>query len=93
MSFVSVTGGIFESNNSVYILRVETFIPIKFHNTIVYNAHCYNYLFIDSPVLLSFPHFYMGDKKLRDAVLGMDPPEADKHEFYIDIQPVSTYFL
>lgn len=41
----------------------------------------------DSPVLLSFPHFYMGDQKLREAVHGIDPPDADRHEFYIDVQP------
>ncbi|XP_050061289.1 lysosome membrane protein 2 isoform X3 [Aphis gossypii] len=41
----------------------------------------------DSPVLLSFPHFYMGDPRLREAVLGMDEPDADRHEFYIDVQP------
>lgn len=31
----------------------------------------------------------MGDQKLREAVDGIDPPDADRHEFYIDIQPVS----
>jgi len=41
----------------------------------------------DSPVLLSFPHFYMGDPRLREAVHGMDEPDADRHEFYIDVQP------
>lgn len=51
------------------------------------------YLFADSPVLLSFPHFYMGDPRLREAVLGMDEPDADRHEFYIDVQPVSDHFL
>lgn len=45
----------------------------------------------DSPVLLSFPHFYMGDQRLRNAVQGMDEPDADRHEFYIDVQPVSIF--
>lgn len=49
------------------------------------------FVFADSPVLLSFPHFYMGDPKLREAVQGMDAPDPDRHEFYIDIQPVSTH--
>lgn len=45
--------------------------------------------FLDSPVLLSFPHFYLADDSLRTAVNGISPPEKDKHELFIDIQPVS----
>lgn len=41
----------------------------------------------DSPVLLSFPHFYLGDEKLRSAVEGISPPLKEKHGFYIDVQP------
>jgi len=53
------------------------------------NELCRLFFRTDSPVLLSFPHFYMGDQKLREAVHGIDPPDADRHEFYIDVQPVS----
>ncbi|XP_043529819.1 scavenger receptor class B member 1 isoform X1 [Frieseomelitta varia] len=42
----------------------------------------------DSPVLLSFPHFYLADPALRDAVTGISPPIEDKHQFYIDVQPM-----
>lgn len=45
----------------------------------------------DSPVLLSFPHFYMGDQSLRTAVEGISPPEKEKHQFFIDVQPVSGF--
>nr|CAD7571878.1 unnamed protein product [Timema californicum] len=41
----------------------------------------------DSPVLISFPHFYLADPKLRDAVEGISPPEKEKHQLYIDVQP------
>ncbi|XP_055318863.1 scavenger receptor class B member 1 isoform X1 [Sitodiplosis mosellana] len=41
----------------------------------------------DSPILLSFPHFYMGDPTLRLQVEGMTPPEKEKHQFFIDVQP------
>jgi hypothetical protein len=41
----------------------------------------------DSPILLSFPHFYMGDQSLRTAVEGISPPEKEKHQFFIDVQP------
>lgn len=44
--------------------------------------------FVDSPVLISFPHFYMADDSLRTAVDGMSPAEKDKHQFFIDVQPV-----
>ncbi|CAH0548952.1 unnamed protein product [Brassicogethes aeneus] len=42
----------------------------------------------DSPVLLSFPHFYLADDKYRTAVEGISPPEPEKHKFYIDVQPL-----
>lgn len=42
----------------------------------------------DSPVLLTFPHFYLADPALREAVTGISPPEAEKHELYIDVQPM-----
>uniref|UniRef100_A0A1B6ES61 Scavenger receptor class B member 1 n=1 Tax=Cuerna arida TaxID=1464854 RepID=A0A1B6ES61_9HEMI len=41
----------------------------------------------DSPIMLSFPHFYLADPKLREAVEGISPPEAEKHQLYIDVQP------
>ncbi|XP_003426273.1 scavenger receptor class B member 1 isoform X2 [Nasonia vitripennis] len=41
----------------------------------------------DSPVLLSFPHFYLADPALREAVTGISPPEAEKHQLFIDVQP------
>ncbi|XP_014612664.1 PREDICTED: scavenger receptor class B member 1 [Polistes canadensis] len=42
----------------------------------------------DSPVLLSFPHFYMADPALREAVIGVSPPVQEKHELFVDIQPM-----
>lgn len=41
----------------------------------------------DSPIMLSFPHFYLADPALREAVEGISPPEKEKHELFIDIQP------
>ncbi|XP_066594971.1 scavenger receptor class B member 1 [Prorops nasuta] len=41
----------------------------------------------DSPVLLSFPHFYLADPALREAVTGISPPVAEKHQLFIDVQP------
>lgn len=41
----------------------------------------------DSPILLSFPHFYLADDSLRTAVEGISPPEKEKHQLFIDIQP------
>lgn len=42
----------------------------------------------ESPVLLSFPHFYLADPMLREAVSGISPPSADKHQLFIDVQPM-----
>lgn len=44
---------------------------------------------VDSPVMLSFPHFYLADPKLLEAVEGISPPDPEKHQLYIDVQPVS----
>ncbi|KAJ8706232.1 hypothetical protein PYW08_010858 [Mythimna loreyi] len=41
----------------------------------------------DSPIMLSFPHFYLADPKLREAVEGISPPDAEKHRLFIDVQP------
>lgn len=42
----------------------------------------------DSPVMLSFPHFYLADDSLRTAIEGISPPEKEKHQLFIDVQPV-----
>ncbi|KAL7288548.1 hypothetical protein TKK_0017290 [Trichogramma kaykai] len=42
----------------------------------------------DSPILLSFPHFYLGDPTLRDAFIGITTPDAEKHQLFIDVQPI-----
>uniref|UniRef100_U5ET11 Scavenger receptor class B member 1 n=1 Tax=Corethrella appendiculata TaxID=1370023 RepID=U5ET11_9DIPT len=41
----------------------------------------------DSPILLSFPHFYLADQQYRLAVDGISPPEKEKHQLFIDVQP------
>ncbi|KAF5284247.1 hypothetical protein FQR65_LT00247 [Abscondita terminalis] len=42
----------------------------------------------DSPVLLSFPHFYLAEDSYRTALEGISPPDPDKHMFYMDVQPM-----
>ncbi|XP_017771039.1 PREDICTED: scavenger receptor class B member 1 isoform X2 [Nicrophorus vespilloides] len=42
----------------------------------------------DSPVLLSFPHFYMANDSYRTAFEGISPPDPEKHKFYMDVQPL-----
>jgi len=39
-----------------------------------------------APMLLSWPHFYNGDPRLREIVDGLKP-DKEKHEFQIDILP------
>jgi len=43
----------------------------------------------DSPIMLSFPHFYLADESLRTQVEGISPPMKEKHQFFFDVQPVS----
>ncbi|XP_066255655.1 scavenger receptor class B member 1 isoform X1 [Euwallacea similis] len=42
----------------------------------------------DSPILLSFPHFYLANDSYRTAVEGISPPDEQKHKFFIDVQPL-----
>ncbi|XP_050442998.1 scavenger receptor class B member 1-like [Adelges cooleyi] len=36
------------------------------------------------PVMMSFPHFYLGDPELRKDVLGLSP-DPEKHETFVDV--------
>lgn len=40
--------------------------------------------------MLSFPHFYLADENLREAVEGISAPEKEKHQFFIDVNPVNS---
>jgi hypothetical protein len=42
--------------------------------------------------MLSFPHFYLADPKLREAVEGISEPDPEKHSFWLDVQPVSCIY-
>lgn len=42
----------------------------------------------DSPILLSFPHFYLANDSYRTAFEGITPPDPEKHKMYLDVQPV-----
>ncbi|XP_076255610.1 epithelial membrane protein isoform X1 [Rhynchophorus ferrugineus] len=42
----------------------------------------------DSPILLSFPHFYLANDSYRTAVEGISPPDEEKHKFFMDVQPL-----
>lgn len=46
---------------------------------------------VKSPLIGSLPHFYNGDPKLLDAIESGLYPEQDKHEIFIDMEPVVQY--
>lgn len=50
----------------------------------LFNASLCQY---DSPIMLSFPHFYLADPALREAVEGISEPVKEDHELFIDVQP------
>jgi hypothetical protein len=77
---------VFHHHDQIGDRLVYIFVFFVKINTVAYVSDLYT----DSPVLLSFPHFYMGDPRLRAAVEGMDEPDPELHEFYLDVQPVST---
>ena len=43
-----------------------------------------------SPVMLSWPHFFQADPKLIRDVEGLSP-NKEKHQFHIELQPVSFF--
>lgn len=48
------------------------------------------YSVVDSPVVVSYPHFLYGDPALREEFEGLNP-DKDKHDFYMDIHEVSIF--
>ncbi|XP_028398095.1 lysosome membrane protein 2-like [Dendronephthya gigantea] len=40
-----------------------------------------------APVFISLPHFYLGDPRLVDAVVGLKP-NKEKHQFSFDVEPI-----
>ncbi|XP_015916683.1 scavenger receptor class B member 1 isoform X2 [Parasteatoda tepidariorum] len=45
-----------------------------------------------APVVLSFPHFYLGDDSYTKAVIGMHP-NSTLHNFHIDIEPNTGFSI
>lgn len=43
----------------------------------------------NSPVFISFPHFYLADKSYRQSIVGMEPNHT-LHEFQMILDSVST---
>lgn len=43
---------------------------------------------LDSPVLLSFPHFYLANDSYRTAVEGISLADPEKHSLYLDVMPL-----
>ncbi|XP_076842494.1 lysosome membrane protein 2 [Brachyhypopomus gauderio] len=41
-----------------------------------------------APVIVSFPHFYLGDKKYVDAIEGLTPIH-DQHQTFLDLNPTT----
>ncbi|XP_046979309.1 lysosome membrane protein 2-like [Schistocerca americana] len=39
-----------------------------------------------APIMVSLPHFHLGDKELLEAIEGMNP-DPEKHDIYLDIHP------
>ena len=40
-----------------------------------------------APVVASFPHFYLGDPKYADAIIGLSP-KREHHQTFLDLNPV-----
>jgi hypothetical protein len=40
-----------------------------------------------APIMVSFPHFYLGDPRLLEEVEGLSP-DPEKHDLYLDVHEV-----
>lgn len=47
---------------------------------------------LDVPVVVSFPHFYLGDEKYHQDIDGVSPPVREEHQTYVDLNPVRNIF-
>ncbi|XP_063066759.1 lysosome membrane protein 2-like [Engraulis encrasicolus] len=43
----------------------------------------------DVPVVVSFPHFYLGDEKYHQDIDGVSPPVREEHQTYVDLNPTT----
>lgn len=46
----------------------------------------------ETPILMSFPHYYLGDRKLVENFEGLEPRE-ELHETYADVHPTLAFPL
>jgi hypothetical protein len=44
-----------------------------------------------APIMMSFPHFYLGDPSLLDTVAGLKP-DPEKHDGYLDVHEASSSY-
>merc|ERR1712110_498062 len=44
---------------------------------------------IPLPIAMSSPHFYRGDKRLAKAFEGLSPPDPDKHDTILNLDPIT----
>jgi hypothetical protein len=42
-----------------------------------------------APIMMSFPHFYLGDPSLLETVQGLKP-DPKKHDGYLDVHEASS---
>lgn len=81
----------------VNMVRSPSILPLLllipwFDWSLLDSCHVMNVCVLDSPIMLSFPHFYLADESLRVAVEGISPPDKEKHQFFIDVNPVCFNF-
>ncbi|KAL3859117.1 hypothetical protein ACJMK2_009349 [Sinanodonta woodiana] len=55
-------------------------------------SNCQLVDFFHIPAVISFPHFYLADKKYLDAVVGLNPNEAE-HQTIVDVEPYTGLVL
>ena len=83
---------IFQHRDIGILSLLGLFVIVRQYSTVIV---CENIItsftvdFFQVPLVVSLPHFYMGDQKFIDAIDGM-APDWRQHNTHLDVEPVCT---
>nr|CAD7262071.1 unnamed protein product [Timema shepardi] len=78
------TAHVGESNISSIVVHADDTDVLIILIGFIQQIKCQAYVRIGAPIMLSFPHFFLGDPVLTDIVNGLQP-DPSKHDMYVDM--------
>nr|CAD7197107.1 unnamed protein product [Timema douglasi] len=83
------TAHVGESNISSIVVHADDTDVLIILIGFIQQIKCQAYVRIGAPIMLSFPHFFLGDPVLTDIVNGLQP-DPRKHDMYVDMHEALT---